>query len=333
MPRPYFIEVFALVNLAIIAIAARDLDFLRPSPSWIFGLWTTMLLQVAVGIAIRIAVDLVRRRGYLRRIRDWRWILGTLRLSLAAAVTFYAYGWIKLAVPVLHPRLFDQILWDLDRLLLFGAAPTVFVLDVFGNHAFLKAIDWSYAQVFMIAGMVAAAYFLSDPSDRVRRAFTNGNALLWIAGAWLYLLVPSLGPAYRFPDVWLTYEGSLPRTQWLQAMLMRNYQDILRAARGEPHGPINLMFGIAAFPSLHVAFQFYVFLWMRRLWTSGEVLFAIFAAAMFLGSMITGWHYLIDAIAGLVLAWLCWRLFWRRARMERFLRLFRSVWHPRPRPR
>jgi membrane-associated phospholipid phosphatase len=53
------------------------------------------------------------------------------------------------------------------------------------------------------------------------------------------------------------------------------------------------------------------------------VLFGIFAAAIFLGSMITGWHYLVDGLAGFVLALLCWWVFWRRARMTRFLRLFR----------
>jgi hypothetical protein len=273
---------------------------------------------------IRALVALARkRRGYLRRLKRPGWWLETARLVLAVALTFFAYGWIKLSMPLVHPRLFDQELWDLDQLLLLGAAPTVFVLDVFGNDAFLKTIDWSYAHIFMASTAVAAAYFLSNPSRRIRVAFVNGNATLWLVGAWLYMLVPSLGPAYRFPDIWLAHGDSLGRTQYLQALLMRNYQNVLRAIRGEPYAPLNFMFGIAAFPSLHVAFQTYVFLWMRRLWTSGEVLFGIFAAAIFLGSMITGWHYLIDGLAGFALALLCWWIFWRHARMARFLRLFR----------
>ena len=296
---------------------------MRPSPVWIASLGFTLLLQAASGVAVRLIVDFARgRRGYLRRIRRPAWIIETLRLTLAIALMFYAYGWIKLAMPVVHPGLFDQLLWDIDRLLLFGAAPTIFVLDLFGNPGFLKAIDWSYANIFFASTIVAVAYFLSEPSRRIRLAFTNGNAVLWLGGAWLYMLVPSLGPAYGFPDVWLAFDQSLTRTQALQALLMRNYQDVLRASRGEPHGPINIMMGIAAFPSLHVAFQTYVFLWMRRLWTSGEVLFGIFAAAIFLGSLITGWHYLIDSLAGLILAFACWWVFWRRARMARFLRLF-----------
>ena len=72
--------------------------------------------------------------------------------------------------------------------------------------------------------------------------------------------------------------------------------------------------GIAAFPSLHVGFQTYVFLWMRRLWTSGEVLFGIFVVVIFLGSMITGWHYFIDGVAGAALALGCYVLFDRLER-------------------
>jgi hypothetical protein len=322
--RPYFVELFAIANLIVIALLTRGHDYIRPSFITVFLLAITLGTQALAGVAIRAVVALVRkRRGYLRRLKRAGWWLETARLVLAVSLTFFTYGWIKLAMPVVHPRLFDQELWDLDQLLLFGAAPTVFVLDVFGNDLFLKTIDWSYANIFMASTAVAAAYFLSDPSRRVRIAFVNGNATLWLVGAWLYMLVPSLGPAYRFPDVWLAYGETLPRTQWLQGTLMRNYQNVLRAIRGEPHAPLNIMFGIAAFPSLHVAFQTYVFLWMRKLWTSGEVLFGIFAAAIFLGSMITGWHYLIDGLAGLVLAYVCWWVFWRRARMTRFLRLFR----------
>lgn len=323
MKRPYFVEWFAVVNLIVIAILTRGQDYVRPSPRIIVLLVITILTQAIAGMAVRLVIDFARgRRDYFHRIRDRAWLLETFRLALAVSLTFYTYGWIKLSMPAVHPGLFDQQLWELDRLLFFGVAPTILVLDTFSHPAFLKSIDWAYSVIFFASTWVASAFFLSEARSRIRSAFVNGNAALWLIGAWLYMAVPSVGPAYAFHDVWLAHHESLPRSQYLQALLMRNYQNILRAMRGEPYGEINIMFGIAAFPSLHVAFQTYVFLWMRRLWTSGEVLFGIFAAAIFLGSMITGWHYFIDAVAGLGLAWFCWWIFWRRARMARFLRLF-----------
>jgi len=120
---------------------------------------------------------------------------------------------------------------------------------------------------------------------------------MWIAGAWLYLLVPTLGPAYRFPGVWLPLSAMLGNTQQLQRVLMTNYQHVLHNQQ------VNILLGIAAFPSLHVAFAMLVTLWMRGRW---RLLFGVITLIIFLGSIVTGWHYLIDSIAGLLLAVLCY---------------------------
>jgi len=326
MKRVYFFEIFVIVNLLAIAILAHDTLHIVGSPVKIVGgLLISMTLWATVGVIVRSVVALVRRdKAFFRAIKRPAWLLDTVRLIIGVALSIFTYGWIKLVVPVLHPTLYDQALWNLDRTLFFGLSPTVFFLDLFGNPGVLRAVDWSYANIFFASTVIAGAYFLSDPSRRVRIAFTNGYAVLWIVGAWLYMLVPSLGPAYRFPDIWMAHGETLRMTQAFQAMLMRNYQNVLSAGRGEPAGAIRIVFGIGAFPSLHVAFQMYVFLWMRKLWTAGEVLFAIFVGAIFLGSMITGWHYFIDGLAGLVLAYVCYRLFYRRAGLDRWLELRRT---------
>lgn len=309
MKRPYFFELFVLANLAAVALYAHEsLPLLTRPLKIVGGLIFSMALQALLGIGIRSVVALVRKdRAYFRTIRGVEWLTDTARLIVAAGLVVFTYGWIKLTVPIYHPVLFDQTLWDLDQLLGFGVAPTVFVLDLFGIPAFLRTIDWLYANIFFASTVVASAYFFSDPRRKIRVGFANGYAVLWILGAWLYLAVPSLGPAYAFKDTWMVHGESLRITQYFQALLMRNYQNVLRAASGQP-SPISIVLGIGAFPSLHVAFQTYVFLWMRRLWTSGEVLFGIFAVAIFLGSMITGWHYLVDGIAGFVMAYVCYRI-------------------------
>jgi hypothetical protein len=322
--RFYFFEIFVVLNLAAIALLAHDTLFIAGSPLLHIALLTiTFAGQILVGIAVRSLVALVRRdhRRYFRAIGNRRWIADTVRIALGAGVMSTTYLWIKLVVPLRHPRLFDQELWDLDQVLFFGLAPALFFLDLF-EGPMIRFIDLAYAKVFYVSGLLAIGYFASHPSRRLRVAFVNGNVALWITGAWLYMLVPSLGPAFRFPQIWLEYAASLRDTQVLQALLMRNYQNVLRAAAGEEvTAPIRIVFGIGAFPSLHVAFQLYVFFWMRRIWTSGEVLFALFFVTILLGSMITGWHYLVDGLAGIVIAVLCYLIFWKRARLGRWLRL------------
>jgi hypothetical protein len=309
LKRPYFFELFVLANLALVAWVARGTFFLLGDVlAGLVGLLLGIAGQAVIGIVIRLIVAAVRRdRAYLRRIRRRAWILDTLRLIVASTLMIFTYGWLKLVVPLVRAQNFDAALWELDRVLCAGLSPTVLLLDTFAGAGALRAIDWSYANIFYASMFVATAYFLSHPSRRIRIAFANGNVALWLSGSWLYFLVPSLGPAYRFPDLWFPHAGALQHTQNLQAILMRNWQNVLRAWSGQPAGSISLAFGIGAFPSLHVAFQTYVFLWMRRLWLSGQVLFAVFALTIFLGSMITGWHYLVDGIAGLLMAYVAYR--------------------------
>ena len=320
MRRLHFFEIFIVANLAAIALFAWEtLPILRSPAKIVAGLVLSMVLQAAAGVGVRAAVALVRRdRGYFRIIRTRAWLIETARIVVGFALIVFTYGWIKLVVPIKHPVLLDQALWDLDETLFFGVAPSVFFLNLFGSDAVLRAVDWSYANIFFASTLIANAYFFSEPSRRIRVAFANGYSVLWLTGAWLYMLIPSIGPAYRFHDVWMVHGDTLRITQNIQALLMRNYRNVTGGG-----GPVSIVFGIAAFPSLHVAFQMFACLWMRRLWRWGEVLFAFFVVVIFLGSMITGWHYFVDGVAGLILGYVCYRVSFQRSRVLRFLELRR----------
>jgi hypothetical protein len=303
--RPYLFELIVVANVVVLTIVAHlhSLQFLGMLPQVFASVTLPLVSCVAAGVAIRGVV--AGHRGtwprYRAMVTSAGWLTDTARMIVGEVLLTLAYGWIKLVVPVFHPRLFDEELWAIDRAICFGFSPNVFVLTLFSNSGFLRFIDWAYANIFMLTILIAFGYFLSAPSRRLRLAFMNSNVVLWFAGVYLYVLVPSLGPAYRFPDVWFEYAGQLKTTQSLQAMLMRNYTNMLATTRGIDK-PVSILYGIAAFPSMHVAWQALVALWMRREWIYGEVLFAIFLFVIFIGSMITGWHYLIDSLAGIALA-------------------------------
>ena len=310
--------------LAIAALAWASLPIVGSPLKTVAGLLGSLATQAIAGVAVRSVIAVIRKdRAYLRIIRSRQWLVDTARLIAGASLVIFTYGWIKLVVPVYHPHLFDQQLWDLDQTLFLGVAPTILFLDLFDTPAFLRVIDWSYANIFFLSTVIAMSYFLSEPSRRIRIAFANGYAMMWLTGAWLYMLVPSLGPAYRFPDLWLVHGESLRTTQRFQTLLMKNYRNVQTFISGHTIGGTSIVLGIGAFPSLHVAAQMYVFLWMRRLWTSGEVVFAIFVVVIFLGSMITGWHYFIDGVAGALLALVSYAIASRRAKLSRFLELRR----------
>ena len=293
MRRPYFFEVFIAANF--ILIQALLWRITRAPLLTLMKMFAILLpafaVQTLIGVAIRYAIS---RRAYLDSIRSRDWLADTVRLIIFGVLSVQTYGWIKLAIPLLHHRLFDRELWDIDAALFFGYSPNLFFLTMFSR--ILPFFDWTYANVFIASINIASIFFFSHPDRRIRIGFMNSTALMWIVGSWLYVLVPSLGPAYRFPEIWLPLATMLSQTQQLQRILMTNYQNLLR------NQAVNVFLGIAAFPSLHVAFEFLVWLWLRRIWRLGAILFAIFTVIILLGSIVTGWHYLIDAIAGLALA-------------------------------
>jgi len=324
--RPYFFEVFTIVNLAIIAVVVAHPMVLTTIPNTFSSLFVTFGAYTVGGVVVRAVVAAVRKElpAYLRTIRTAGWITDTIRLIFFSAAMTHTYFWIKLMVPLLNPRLYDQALWDLDQAMFLGFSPNILLLSVFSAPSVLHAIDWSYANIFFVSLTVAFVFFLSAPSRRLRIAFAAGNTYMWIIGAWLYLLIPSVGPAYRFPDVWMPLAASLEVTQNFQALLMKNYRQVLLMPSGHSKNVV-IMFGIGAFPSLHVAFQTYAFLWMRRQWIYGQIVFGVFLFAILVGSVVTGWHYLIDGIAGIALAAGCYWGASRAWRIPDWLRLWRLV--------
>src|SRR5258708_5101214 len=189
------------------------------------------ILQAVIGVGIRLAF--AARRGNARELlatyRSRDWIIDTIRLAIFSGLWAHTYSWIKLTIPLLHPRLFDQQLWNLDSTICFGYSPNVFFLTLFSRPEALQVIDWIYAIGFLASVNVIGVFFASAPDHRVRIAFMNANALLWLVGAWLYVAVPSLGPAYRFPEVWLPMARLLERTQHFQRLLMSNYEAVVSA--------------------------------------------------------------------------------------------------------
>lgn len=309
LARPYFFEIFTVANLIVIQSLLWNVTR-TPLESLLRVLLVFIPIfggQAAAGVAIRTLVAWRQGtlRTYLRVIRSRQWLADTARIVIFSALSVQTYCWIKLAIPLLHPRLFDQELWNLDRALFAGHSPNIFFVDLFSAPAALRFIDWSYANVFLASLTLAGVYFASSPSRRVRLAFIDSNIAMWLVGAWLYVAVPSLGPAFRFPEVWLPLSGMFEKTQLMQRALVTNYKAVLQYRAGV-NRPVNILFGIAAFPSLHVAFEVLVLLWMRKLWRYGEVVFGIFTLMIAIGSIVTGWHYVVDGIAGAVLAAACY---------------------------
>lgn len=272
--------------------------------------WALFLVNVVgfaaylvVGVVIRATYNafLGRASRYLREIWSWDWIIVSIRLIVTGALTLYCYAWLKVTLPITRPVSFDAALWELDRALFVGHSPNVLFLDLFSAKWFLSTLDWTYEKIFMGTVRVAIPFFLSFASNRIRLTYAIGNTIIWIAGAWLYFLLPAMGPTYRYPEIWNPIHKLFESSRAQQQALLGNYMNVIKIQAGG-NAPVIALLGIAAFPSLHVAFELFVALWLRRFSRVLGGLGYLAVILIFIGSVVTGWHYLVDSLAGIALA-------------------------------
>jgi len=168
--------------------------------------------------------------------------------------------------------------------------------------------------------LVACFIYLFRPRARFREMMSGLIAVSFF-GLLGYLLVPAIGPMYTLRDQY-TVRLVQPLAVFSQQI---DFLDLARIRRD-------------CFPSLHVAISFVVWLYAwrnskRLAWILAPLVLSLWVSTVYLR-----YHYLIDCVAGFILAPLC---FWlanelsRRCgevavplRVPRFLRPRRAV--PRP---
>jgi hypothetical protein len=239
-------------------------------------------------------------KAYLHRIVDWRWLLLSVRLWFAVIVFTYTYFCLKVCVPLVNFKLWDEAFWNLDILIHFGFSPSVFLLEVFTRSGLAPLLDLWYSW-WLPSVSLSIAFFCAFPQDRMRRRFMLSCVLLWTIGAWLYVALPALGPIYVYNDVWSGAGEQLPHAAGAQQLLWDNYQTVLTGRTGDLR-QFNPTRGVAAMPSLHVGAHWLLMLWFYRRARPFFVVAALGTFLTFIASVVTGWHYAVDGFVGILLA-------------------------------
>jgi membrane-associated phospholipid phosphatase len=128
-------------------------------------------------------------------------------------------------------------------------------------------------------------------------------AVVYVVGSLAYLALPSLGPAFAFRERFAAVYGGTT-TFALQEMMLRSARHLL----AHPETRALPFFGVAAFPSLHLATTgvglFAAARWARPL----LVLLVPWNLAIAWSALVFGWHYAVDFYPGLLLAGVAWWL-------------------------
>ncbi len=240
----------------------------------------------------------------LRSAYQPAYIAYVVRAALAVQITLLWFCCLKYVIPYVRPVVFDAELSALDTAMHWGVNPSELAVALTSSMpALLHATDAFYVGYFPILLIFFAYVMIQERRAHLRDPFVLGYCLFWLLGGLSYYLFPSMGPIYHQPAV---FEGVMQHTP-IAAKLNHELLIDYRAFAAAPwsHEPM-LYYGIAAMPSLHVGACAMFACFARHF---GRVPFAIMIVLtmlMFLGSVITGWHYAIDGYAGALLGWLAY---------------------------
>lgn len=276
-------------------------------------MFTGRLTSALVLLAALIVVDVLMRawrrrdgsgrgpvgvlRDALRLLRD-RWSPERLVLAVTGLLAYHLVYvcYRNLKSWVAFNQLRDEELLASDRWLFLGHSPAGLLHDLLGQHhaAYVLMVVYKSFTYLVPLFVVGSLVFV----DRIRDAYVALTSAMWvwILGVGSYYLLPSLGPfdADRQDFVELPHTAITAT----QAEYLSERAYLLRFP-----GASDAFASLGAFASLHVAYTCMV---MLMLWYYGlrrtACVMGCYLAATMLATVYFGWHYVVDDIAGVLIA-------------------------------
>lgn len=236
----------------------------------------------------------------------------TLFTLFCASLTYFLFlgcflYW-KMKIPMANPFSWDSTFAQADALLLGGHQAGELFLNTYKSNFLLQTTDTLY----LIWGGVTAALWLvigtlSRLPKSVRSHYFLACLVSWVfIGLIMATFLSSAGPVY-YGHVTGDYELYAPLFKILGDsnldILALPLQDFLWAVHSDQ---IDGIAGISAMPSMHNAQALLFILLSFHLGRLYIILTTGFAVFILFGSVILGWHYLVDGLVSYVLVLPIW---------------------------
>ncbi|HEU4579055.1 MAG TPA: phosphatase PAP2 family protein [Polyangiaceae bacterium] len=190
-------------------------------------------------------------------------------------------------LPVVNPGSLDLELHQLG-MRWFGVEPAL-ALQSWVSPATTEWFAFFYYGYFFVLGLHVIPIIFFGRNSRLLSEFALGLLLVLAVGQSLYLLVPGYGPAKGLPEL---FSVELPNGVWWHLV-----KELVASAGAQKD----------IFPSIHTAAPSFILLFSfhnrahlpyRYSWP----LVAFFVFNIIVATMFLRWHWLVDIVAGLVLA-------------------------------
>jgi membrane-associated phospholipid phosphatase len=211
------------------------------------------------------------RNNYFRLIR-----YGTLLVALLVP-----YFWLQQMIPVINPTLMDQQLHSIDHLL-FGGDASIW-LEQFASPFSCIWLGISYYSYYYICGLFILGVLLFCRRQEILVEFGFMAVGAACFSNIMYTVVPALGPYHHLAELFI---APLPE-QTIVPLIHETIQ----------FGPLR-----DVFPSMHTALPLVTFLFSVRHFRWAAVFLGLWLPNIIVSTMFLRYHYLIDVVAGIVLA-------------------------------
>jgi hypothetical protein len=267
------------------------------------------LAKALVFLAVIALVEAVVRARSHGQSRGWsvrnvagvlreRWTRHRLLLVLTGLVGYHVVylGYRNLKSWNAFNPLRDDDLLTFDRALFLGHSPWVMLHTLLGQSYAAEALAVVYRSFTYVIVLALVGSLALIPHVRKAYVFLSAATWAWILGTLCYYVLPSLGPYAAVPGEFAGLRHT-PITDTQAEYLVE------RASFLADSSASDAFVSLGAFASLHVGFTTLVFL-MARYYGLRRIsrILAVYLAAVILATVYFGWHYVLDDIAGVLLA-------------------------------
>ncbi len=277
-----------------------------------------LVLGIALGALHRLIV-MIRTKSKERPLAEIsRWLSaqilagdrpGNVFHSLVAlmplTVSFVA---LKDEIPEINPFSWDRIFMQWDRFIGLGRTPAEILQPILDHPIITSLLNFNYDLWFLVMFGSLLWQAFAAKGGVLRTQFLLAFAFCWfIGGNVLAAVFSSAGPCFYghlfAHDPYAAQMAYLRATSIHWPIWSVQVQDMLWQSYVAGTGTVT---GISAMPSMHVMSSVAIaFLgWRTNKWLGWGL--TLFASLIVVGAVALGWHYAVDAIAGVGLAIIFW---------------------------
>lgn len=248
---------------------------------------------------------------FIGRIKQFLWDWVPV-LSL-----LFGYEYLRGIVPVLTQHAHTLPLIKADSLI-FGFIPTIKLQMELFSPAKLQWYDYLavilYVSHFIIPMLVAFVFWLFD--RKLFKKYTWAFLILSYLAFFTYIIFPATPP-------WMaSAQGYLPPLNKIMDQVLSSFAHPISVPSIYQFFGANL---VAAFPSLHAAYPWLIFLFLRQKFHRLSYISLLYVLGVWFAVIYLGEHYFIDVVAGVVYSSIAYLIIEKRSRQKLKLLLSRFL--------